>query len=709
MRVSLSLRATPYLVLLLGLTATGLVTHRFERAATQRNEIRFQNAVAAVQDRLQARLDMYTVVLLGAKGFFAGSESVVRDEFRRYVAELELQRRAPGIQGVGYSLRVAAADRARVEEEMHAAGFPEFRIWPTTPRDEYHTILYLEPFDRRNRAALGFDMYSEPRRRAAMSQARDTGLPAVTEPVTLVQEIDAVKPPGFLIYVPVYRHGAGLDSVASRRENLLGFVYSPFRCGDFLLGIFGSEPSPMISFAVVDRGTHERLMDSSPGALPARYRPRYQTSASLDVAGRTWDVTLASTPAFDALSSGGRTLFLASGGTLLSLLFAVLMGAQAWARSRAEESDRAAQAEREHLHRLFMQAPAPILIQRGREQILEFMNSAAIALVGPRPLGKPVREGFADVDLPQLQFLDRVYETGERFVGLEISIIADWKNDGQRTARFFNIVHEPMRRPNGAVDGIMTFGFDVTEEVLARKKVEALAEDLHRAVRVRDDFLSIAGHELRTPLAALLLQVEGLQRQALRNAFVAHPDVLIDRVGKTRAHAQRLERLVGELLDVGRISAGRLTLELEDVDLGALVGEVAERFADQLARSGCTLTVTAPERVVGRWDRLRLDQVITNLLANAIKYGARQPIDLRVERLAEGARLTVIDRGIGIAPADQGRIFERFERAVSDRHYGGLGLGLWISREIVEALRGSISVESAVGAGSTFVVTLPTS
>jgi signal transduction histidine kinase len=706
MRVSPLLRATPYLVLLLGLTATGIVTHRLEHAASQRNEIRFQNAVASVQDRLRARLDTYTAVLLGTKGFFAGSENVVRDEFRRYVSELDLDRRAPGVQGVGFSMRVPAGEGARIEEEMHAAGFPDFRLWPSGSRDERHVILYLEPLDRRNRAALGYDMHTEARRAAAMDRARDSGLPSVTAPVTLVQEIDAVKPPGFLLYVPVYRQRATVDTVAGRREGLIGFVYSPFRSGDFLRGIFGSEPARALAFTVFDRGTGERLMDSS---LDPRRRPRFTATTTLEVAGRDWELAVASTPAFEALSSGGRTLLLAGGGTLLSLLFAWLMAAQGWARARAEESDRAAQAEREHLHRLFMQAPAPILIQRGPEQTLEFMNSAARELMGPRPLGKPVREGFSDIDLPQLQFLGRVFESGERFVGLEIPITADWKNDGQRSARFFNIVHEPMRRPGGAVEGIMTFGFDVTDEVVARKQVEALADDLQRAVRVRDDFLSIAGHELRTPLAALLLQVEGIMRQALRGAFVAHPDLLVDRLDKTRAHALRLDRLVGELLDVGRISSGRLGLEIEEVELGALAREVTERFSEQVARLGCTVDVLAPAPVVGRWDRARLDQVITNLVANAIKYGAGQPIELRIERLGEGARFTVVDHGIGIAPADQARIFERFERAVSDRHYGGLGLGLWISRQIVEALGGTIVVESAAGAGSTFVVTLPPS
>jgi signal transduction histidine kinase len=225
---------------------------------------------------------------------------------------------------------------------------------------------------------------------------------------------------------------------------------------------------------------------------------------------------------------------------------------------------------------------------------------------------------------------------------------------------------------------------------------------------VRDDFLHVAGHELKTPLAALLLQLDGMLRQAQRGQFAAQPELLRERLVKTRTQAQRLERLVGELLDVSRLSSGQLVLELEEVDLAGLAREVTERLGEQAQRAGCALTVSGPEApVVGRWDRLRVDQVLTNLLANAFKYGVGKPIELRLERVGPAARVVVRDHGIGIAAADQARIFERFERAVSDSHYGGLGLGLWICRQIVEALGGTIAVESALGQGSTFVVMLP--
>src|SRR6185295_5607416 len=171
------------------------------------------------------------------------------------------------------------------------------------------------------------------------------------------------------------------------------------------------------------------------------------------------------------------------------------------------------------------------------------------------------------------------------------------------------------------------------------------------------------------------------------------PERLAEKLGKVNAQAERLQRLIDDLLDVSRVSSGRLELELEPLDLARLALDVGGRFHDEAARAGCALAVAAPEAVMGVWDRSRVEQIITNLLSNALKYGEGKPVELRVEA-GERARLTVRDQGIGIPAGDQQRIFGRFERAASTRNFGGLGLGLWIVKEIVAALEGQVSVES---------------
>ena len=226
------------------------------------------------------------------------------------------------------------------------------------------------------------------------------------------------------------------------------------------------------------------------------------------------------------------------------------------------------------------------------------------------------------------------------------------------------------------------------------------------AVAARDEFLSIASHERRTPLTALRLALENLRRVTARDA-AAGPSAQLERVLAASERAgQRLEKLVEALLDVSRIHMGRLELDVEELDLGGLVAEAVSGLDDELRQSGSTVDVRG-EPTVGHWDRLRLGQVLVNLLANAVKYGAGKPIEIRYGTRETRAWLTLRDHGIGIDPADQRHIFERFERAVSSQNYGGLGLGLYIVKRILEAHGGAVRVESRPGEGAAFEIELP--
>ena len=244
-----------------------------------------------------------------------------------------------------------------------------------------------------------------------------------------------------------------------------------------------------------------------------------------------------------------------------------------------------------------------------------------------------------------------------------------------------------------------------TDETRARMFHEA-----QEGVRARDELLSVAAHELKTPLCGLALRLQTMTLQARRSSAQLLPaEEVITRLDAANRLVQRLMLLMDELMQVGRFTNDLTQLESEDVNLSTLVQEVADRFRDQLAACECSLSLTIAPGVSGHWDALQLDQMITNLLSNAMKYGRGKPIEVTLESAEAGATLSVKDFGIGIAPAHQARIFERFERAVSGQHYGGLGLGLWIVRQIVEALGGSIRVRSQPEQGSEFVVFLPRS
>jgi signal transduction histidine kinase len=227
-------------------------------------------------------------------------------------------------------------------------------------------------------------------------------------------------------------------------------------------------------------------------------------------------------------------------------------------------------------------------------------------------------------------------------------------------------------------------------------------EHMKLALRARDDFLAMAAHELKTPVSAMLLQLQGLQRR-LSNDPAAKSAA--EHVSKAASCVFRLDRLITQMLDVSRITTAGLRLEPESVDLSQLVTEVVARFAE--VKGECPIAVECEKGVTGHWDRLRVEQVVDNLVGNAVKYGMGKTIEVDLHAENSTAILRVVDHGIGIDAEHQQKLFQRFERAVATRDYAGFGLGLWITREIVEASGGTVQVTSAPGQGSTFTVRLP--
>jgi signal transduction histidine kinase len=228
------------------------------------------------------------------------------------------------------------------------------------------------------------------------------------------------------------------------------------------------------------------------------------------------------------------------------------------------------------------------------------------------------------------------------------------------------------------------------------------------ALKSRDDFLSIASHELKTPLTSFAMQVQMINRLVNQSRLGSvSMEKLANLARISEQELQRFSSLINDLLDVSRISAGRLALNPEEVDLTQTVRDVVDRFHLEAANNRSSIHVCGDPGIVGYWDRLRIEQVVSNLVSNALKFGAGKPIEITTERRGDKASVTVTDHGIGISKEDQSRIFERFERAVSLKRFGGLGLGLFIVHQIVNAHGGSIRVESEVDRYSSFTVELP--
>jgi two-component system OmpR family sensor kinase len=242
------------------------------------------------------------------------------------------------------------------------------------------------------------------------------------------------------------------------------------------------------------------------------------------------------------------------------------------------------------------------------------------------------------------------------------------------------------------------------ESELARLCQEV--QELRQAVRARDDFIAIAAHELRNPMTPIL-GVADLALSAARKA----PETCPPRVIALLEQMQELVRdylgRTTRLLDVSRIEAGNLRLEPAAMDLSALVVALAGTYDAAASHWRSAVELDVEEEVVGIWDRDAVEQIVENLLSNALKFGTGKPVTLRLRSDGRSARLEVQDRGIGMQPDQQTRIFGRFEQLVAQRQSGGFGIGLWIANRLTAAMHGRISVESRLGEGSVFTVTLP--
>lgn len=243
--------------------------------------------------------------------------------------------------------------------------------------------------------------------------------------------------------------------------------------------------------------------------------------------------------------------------------------------------------------------------------------------------------------------------------------------------------------------------YDITDRKLKQ-------EALERATKARDQFFMIASHELRTPLTCLELQLQVMEWD-LKNKYPEEfsPEKIELGLKKQREHLSRITRIIDNILDESRISHGKLPMHIEKFDLGEMAMGILNEFMVAAENAGVTVTVDTEKNLIGTWDRFRLEQVLLNLLTNALRYGNKKPISVKVSGSDHTVMLAVRDQGIGIKPEDQQRVFERFERAISENEVSGMGLGLFISNNIIKAHGGEIRLKSSLGEGSEFIIILP--
>ncbi len=345
---------------------------------------------------------------------------------------------------------------------------------------------------------------------------------------------------------------------------------------------------------------------------------------------------------------------------------------------------------------------------RGENRIIEQARS------GEEALALLLEHDFAlailDVQMPGMNGFElaELMRGTDKTRGIPIIFVSAAGNDVNYTFKGYetgavDVLHKPLDAH--AVRSKVNVFVDLH---LQRAALLATREELQRAVKMRDDFMSMVSHELRTPLNTLFLQTQ-IRKMNLEkgNPAAMSTEQLRQAVERDQRQVQSMVKLIDDMLDVSRLRKGALAIWPKPADLALLVRRAVDSFADQAAAAGCEITVHAPAALSGVWDEFRIEQVLVNLLTNAARYGAGKPVEITVEGNGSSARIVVRDQGRGIAPADQERIFGQFERAVEKEQIPGLGLGLYITRQILAAHGGSIEVQSEPGQGATFTVRLP--
>ena len=465
--------ATPTLVALVFASVLGVMAvDRLDQARSQSIRSAFAQDTGEITLRIEERLRTYRQVLKGAHALFQASETVSRDEWRRYVAALNLPAEYPGIQGVGFAAHIPADQLARHERAVRAEGFPDYRVSPPGPRSEYSAIVFLEPFDWRNQRAFGFDMLSEPVRQQAMTRALHSGLPALSGKVRLVQETATDPQAGVLLYMPLFRRGADLGSPARREHALLGWVYGPFRMNDLVAGAL-AEAGPRIRLRIHDGH------DTTPGTLLFDSHPDGDDTPDLsdrkllELDGRVWTLLFDDTPRPGMRLTAHHWLETGAVVLICSLLV-LLTAAAAAARSRAHALDRISSSLRSS------EARYSTLVNLSRDGIAALDAKLNFSFVNPR-LARLL--GYPEDSLIGTPF-SKLWPPGEPAVrnrlltrlqrGEPASYEQDLLTADGRTLTAI-VTDAPQQGKDGSLQGVILSVTDISERKASEERIRYLA------------------------------------------------------------------------------------------------------------------------------------------------------------------------------------------------------------------------------------------
>jgi PAS domain S-box-containing protein len=683
-------------ILVVSLILTAFGWHLSNRYIDERARDRFVFRTDEMTTAIEQRMLEHEQVLRGGVGLIKASDEVSRDEWRNYFVNAEFQEHYPGIQGIGYSRLLKPEEKPALLEEVRADGFPDFDIRPSGERETFSAIVYLEPFDWRNQRAFGYDMYSEATRRAAMDAAISTGQPTISGVVTLVQETDDDVQRGFLLYLPVFEKDKPTTSAQQRAQAAVGFVYAPFRAGDFMAGIGDSSLSG-INLDVYDGAEidDEKLIHSS-AQFSGNETPtnaNFIRTTTLQLRGRDWTLHFESRPEFIGVFESAVSLAVACGGLLVDVLLFLIIGSIGRQQRSAQKiaarmKDKFRKAQRQ-FQAVCDTANDPIVLTDESKKIV-YANPVTKTVFGydfDELKGKQLQHLLTDPSDASRAWLSAEKRTevqclrqdGSSFPA--ISSLSRWQTGEQR---FAAIVFR-----------------DITQQKQNAAVIEQQIAELQRSNRDLDDFAYVASHDLRSPLR----NIDHLANWVLEDAGEQLPSDCREHLAKLKIRIGRMDQLLNDLLQYSR--AGRVQDHMQTVDLRELLDKITSLLANP---NDIAIEITK-DMPVFQTLRTPLETCLRNLIGNAINHHDQDQGSVTVSATIDGSfvRIDVQDDGPGIDPKFQDKIFKIFQTlSPSSDSAQSSGIGLSIVKKTVETYGGKIGVDSRVGQGSTFTLYWPT-
>ena len=736
-------RATPaWVVLILCLVLTGIAVQRVKNDIDLHATAAFGELADELTLHIEETLAAHSLILRGGGALLAASDYVTRDEWRAYTDAMKAETLAPGMHGIAFNPLVTASERTGHVASIRREGSPGYDIHPQGHRLVYGPVKYIEPRSGDNLRALGFDAYSEPVRREAMDQARDTGRPALSGKLTLIQEAASDAQPGVIMYVPVFRKGMSLDTIAQRRAALTGWTSSPYRISELMRQVLrhhGASDGSELAISLHDG--HEASATSqlfSRGSLSEfSGNSALQQQRRIIVQGRHWLLQFERSATTAAVNNMPVWITLSVGLALSALIVALLLsmvGTREKATQIAEARTRDLRKSEDQLRE--SEFRWKFALEGSGEGLWDWDIARSKVFFSPvwkRMLGCDEHEIGDDLS----EWSDRVHPDD---LPATMAAVNDYLTG--KSPQYLN--EHRVRCKDGSYKWILDRGMVVTRDATgkprrmigthtdidARKQAEmeleghrnhleslvssrtaelAAARDIAEAAnRAKSVFLANMSHELRTPMNGIM----GMTNLALRSATNERQ---IDQLKKSLAASQHLMDVINDILDLSKIEAERLSLTSATFSLRELITETVD-LQEPMARSK-GLAVTSridpalPSMLNG--DAMRLRQILLNFLGNAIKFSERGLIEVNISSAGQDEnslllRLEVSDQGIGISAEQQSRLFTAFTQAddSTTRRYGGTGLGLIISKRIAQLMGGDVGVSSQPGTGSRFWATV---